>query len=291
MISRMMNRNFQKITQAIDVEVGKAIEIKKYVTDAWELARRPVLLAQEYNTWLVIVPTGIFMTPILVRNNMLRTTISIKGYTQTITSREKPDIKAEAKLPNLVTVEKMPEDFRVGLISMIPYQEASRLAGARFVGEVFSFANGKYKIEVTSIDMYGQNEFLVIKAGLRGSLNGTVYLKGIPYYDPATKNLFLKNLNYDLDSQNILLKTANWLLQGKFSKLMEQKLVFPIGGQITETHATIQNALSKNTLARGIVLDGTLHQITPDKVYLTPDHIYSVVFATGRATLRIEGML
>lgn len=57
MISRMMNRNFQKITQAIDQEVSTAIELKKYVTQAWELARRPVLLSEEYNTWLVLVPT------------------------------------------------------------------------------------------------------------------------------------------------------------------------------------------------------------------------------------------
>lgn len=199
-------------------------------------------------------------------------------------------MKAEVKLPNLVTVEKIPEDFRIGLISVIPYQEASRLAGAKFVGEKFSFANGKYVVEVTSIEMYGQNELLVIRAGLKGSLNGTIYLMGIPYYDPATKNLSLKNLDYDLDSQSILLKTANWLLQGKFSKLMEQRLVFPIGGQITEAHSTIQNALSKNTLARGIVLNGTLSTITPDKVYLTPDHIYSVVFASGRATLRVDGL-
>jgi len=159
------------------------------------------------------------------------------------------------------------------------------------VGEKFSFSNGRYTIEITDIDMYGQNEKLVIKAGLKGSLTGTIYLKGTPFYNPVTKNLSLKDLDYDLDTRSVILKTANWLMQGKFSKMMEQQLVFPVGGQITQAHSTIQSALTNNTLAKGVVLNGTLNEIMPDRVYLTPDHIYSVVFATGRASLRVEGLL
>jgi hypothetical protein len=291
MVSRTLNRNFEKITQAIDQQVGETIELKKYVRQAWELACQPILMSEEFSTWLLVVPTAVEMTPLLARNNIIRTSIGIRGYTQTVTSASKPESRGVSKIPNLQTVEKIPEEFRVGLISMIPYQEAARLATAKFVGEKFTFSNGRYTLEITSIDLYGQNEKLVIKAGLRGSLNGTIYLKGIPYYDPVTKNLSLKNLDYDLDTRSIMLKTANWLLQGKFSKMMEQQLVFPVGQQITDAHATIQSALTNNTLAKGIVLNGTLKDITPDRVYLTPEHIYSVVFATGRVSVRVDGLL
>ena len=291
MVSRTLNRNFAKITQAIDQQVGEAIELKKYARQAWDLACQPVEISREYNTWLVVVPTAVVMTPLLVRNNIIRTSMGIRGYTQTVTSPQKPEIKGDMRLPNLQTVEKIPEEFKVGLISMIPYKEASRLAAAQFVGEKFSFSNGRYTIEITDIDMYGQNEKLVIKAGLKGSLTGTIYLKGTPFYNPVTKNLSLKDLDYDLDTRSVILKTANWLMQGKFSKMMEQQLVFPVGGQITQAHSTIQSALTNNTLAKGVVLNGTLNEIMPDRVYLTPDHIYSVVFATGRASLRVEGLL
>jgi hypothetical protein len=291
MVSRTLSRNFEKIPQAIDEQVGNTIDLKKYVRQAWELARRPVELSKDYNTWLVIVPTGFVMTPLLVKNNIIRSTIGLRGYTQTITSATPPVIVPETQLPDLQIVEKIPNAFRVGLISRVSYQDAARLAKAEFVGKTFSFSNGRYTVEVTDIDLFGQNEHLIIKAALKGSMTGSIYLRGIPHYDPVSKNLSLKNLDYDLDTRNVILKTAGWLLQGKFSAMIERSFVFPMGEQINEAQSSVQNMLSHNNLAKGITLKGTLEELVPDRVYLTPDDIYSVVFAKGKVSLRIDGLL
>ncbi|WP_246439966.1 DUF4403 family protein [Rhabdobacter roseus] len=290
MVSRLLNRNSDKITQAIDEQVGKAIELRKYVQQAWDLAHNPVLMSEEYNTWLVVLPNQILMTPLLARSGVLRTSIGIKGYTQTITSSVKPLLKTDP-LPPLRVVEKIPAEFKVGLISLISYAEAARLAEANFVGKQFAFMDGRYAVEVTSIALFGQNEKLVIKAGLKGSLNGFIYLKGTPTYDPDTKMLSLHDLDYDLDTRNVIFKTANWLLQGKFARMMEKQMVFPLGEQMEEAKKGIQQTLSRRKLADGVELRGTLNEVLPDKVYLTPEHIYAVVFATGKVNIRIEGLL
>jgi len=257
---------------------------------AWQLAHKPVLLSKEFDTWLVVSPREIVMTPLLAKDNVLRSVIGIKGYTQTVTSVNKPVVPPIPKLPNLTIVNKVPENFRVGLISLISYEEAARLATARFSGEKFTFLGGQYHVEVTSIEMYGQNEKLVIKAGLKGSINGHIYLKGVPTYDPISQKLSFKGLDYDLDTKNTIFKTAGWLLQGQFSRMMENKMVFPVGDQISDARKTIQNALSNVKLIDGVLLKGTLTDILPDKVYLTPNHIYSVVFAQGKVNLRVDGL-
>ena len=290
MVSRLLNHNFEKITGLIDQQVAGSIEIKKYVEAAWTLARQPVLLSKEFDTWLVVTPTAIVMTPLMVSNNILRASIGIKAYTQTVTSAVKPAVKPAPRLPDLQIMDKVSSSFRLGLISLVSYEDAARLAAAQFSGQKFSFLNGKYTVEVTSIEMYGQNERLVIKAGLSGSMNGYIYLKGVPYYDPATQKLFLKDLDYDLDTKSTIIKTANWLLQGKFTKMMEREMVFPVGSQITEAKKSIQQTLSNYKVTDGVVLKGTLAEILPDKVYLTPKHIYSVVFAEGNVNLRVEGL-
>jgi hypothetical protein len=58
----------------------------------------------------------------------------------------------------------------------------------------FRFLGGQYNVEVTSVEMYGQNDRMVIKAGLKGNISGFIYLKGIPYYDPVTQQLSFKGL-------------------------------------------------------------------------------------------------
>ncbi|ACT93801.1 DUF4403 family protein [Dyadobacter fermentans] len=290
MVSRMLSKNFDKITDAIDQQVSSNLELKKNAEVAWNLARQPVMLAQEYDTWLVIVPTGVEMTPLLAKNNILRSVIGIKGYTQTVTSAMKPAVAPAQKLPDLRIVEKVQDDFKIGLISLVSYEDAARLATRQFAGEKFSFLGGQYHVEVTSIDMYGQNDRLVIKAGLKGSISGDIYLKGIPYYDPATQQLSLKGLDYDLDTRNTIVRTAGWLLQGQFSRMMEKKMIFPVGGQIADAKSTIQKTLANYKVTEGVVVKGILSDIVPDKVYLTPKHLYSVVFATGKVNLKVDGL-
>ena len=138
--------------------------------------------------------------------------------------------------------------------------------------------------------MYGQNDKLVIKANLKGSINGHIYLKGIPYYNPDTKILSLKDLDYDLDTKNTLIKTANWMFQGKFAAMMEKSMFFPVGEQIAGAQSSIQKMLDDYEVKKGIHIKGKLKSIVPDKVYLTPDHIYSVVFAEGKVALQVEGL-
>lgn len=290
MVSRLLNRNFVKISDAIDEQITSTIELKKYVEVAWNLARQPVLLSKEYDTWLMVQPTGVSMTPLMVRNNVLRSSIGIQAFTRTVTSESKPNLPVSTRLPELQIVDKVPANFRIGLISLISYEEASRLAFKNFSGKSFSFVKGQYTIQISGIEMYGQNEQLVIKASLTGSLTGNIYLKGVPYYDPATQMLSLKGLDYDLETRNTMIRTANWLLQGKFSKMMEAALVFPVGEQINTTKQMIQQLIKNYKVTEGVQLKGELTEVAPDKVYLTPKHLYSVVFAQGNMALRVEGL-
>lgn len=291
MVSRLLNKNFEKITRAIDEQVGKNIELKKYVQEAWDLARQPVLLSEEYDTWLVVVPTSVVMTPLVARNKLLYTTIGLKGYTQTVTSKTKPAATGSSKLPDLQIVDKVPESFRVGLISTITYQDAARLAESKLMGETFTFGGDRYAVQITGIEMYGQEDMLIIKAGLKGSINGDIYLRGIPHYDPQTRMLSLKHLDYDLDTRNVIFRTASWLLQSTFSRMIEKKMIFPVGDQIEEARKKIQHTLTHYQVTKGVELNGSLTDITPDRVYLTPRHIYAIVFATGKVNLKIEGLI
>lgn len=290
MVSRLLNRNFEKISSAIDEQINGTIDLKKYAEVAWNLARQPVLLSKEYDTWLVVQPSSVTMTPLLVNGNILRATIGVQAFTQTVTSVEKPTVPKASGLPQLQILDKVPGNFKIGLISLISYEEASRLASKNFSGKSYSFVKGQYTVQVTGIEMYGQNERLVIKVNLTGSMNGYIYLKGVPYYDPVTQMLSLKDLDYDLDTKNSIIRTANWLLQGKFSKMMENALVFPVGEQISSTRKIIQQLIKSYKVTDGIQLKGELSEIAPDRVYLTPKHLYSVVFAQGNVSLKVHGL-
>ena len=290
MISRILNRNSEKITDEIDKQVANGIELQKYAAEAWGLAQQPYLISQEYNTWLTLLPSAVIMTPLLAKNGVLSSTIGFKGYTQTITSESKPALGAVKKLPPLTIQNVVDDRFKVALISQVTYAEASRLASEQFKGKKFSFLAGKYNVAVTNLELYGQNHVMIIKVGLKGGINGDIYLKGIPKFDPDKKVLRLQQVDYDLDTKNSLVKTANWLFQGQFNKLLEKNMVFPLGDQIEETKSSLQSTLNNFKVTDGIKIKGQIENIVPDKVYLTPNHIIAVVFANGNVDLTVSGL-
>jgi len=289
-ISRQITQSLERFSKAIDDNIQQSVQIKPYVLQAWNLVREPRLLSEEYRTWLLVTPNDILMSPFKVAQGKISATLGIRGFTQTLTG-VKPIIKPVTNVPNLIVTTDMSEGFQIGLIGIVPYEEASKFASTQFVGKTFDFSNGKYKIEVTSIAIYGQNDKLVIQAGLKGSINGTIYLKGVPHYDAVTRMLSLKNVDYDLNTRSVLIQTANWLLQGRFAKQMEQQFVFPLGNQIDEAQKTIRQELTKRSIAKGISFGGHLDALEPDQVYLTPTSLVALVLAKGRIEVKIDGLL
>jgi hypothetical protein len=101
----------------------------------------------------------------------------------------------------------------------------------------------------------------------------------------------LKNVDYDLNTRSVLVQTANWLLQGRFAKQIEQQFVFPVGAQIEEAQKAIRQQLSTRKVAKGIDFGGRLDSLDPDQVYLTPTSLVALILAKGHVEIKIDGLL
>lgn len=285
----IIDRQQDRIAKELDEQVQGKLDVKKYVQQAWRTVQQPILLSEAYNTWLRLSPTEVLMTPLSGNGKQIKAQIGIKGYTETIVGN-KPDVTINNTLPPLQMVSNVPDSVTIGLSSAISHEYATKIASDQFLNKTFTFNDGKYQVTVKSIDLYGSGGNLVIQAGLTGSINGTVYLKGKPAYNPATQSLELQNLDYDLDTKNKLIKTANWLAKGKLLRSMQDAFKIPIGKQLTQARQLIGQNITNKSLAKGITLNGTLSDLAPADVYITPTSIVAVVLATGSVDVKVEGL-
>ena len=288
-VGRLIDKNLGTITKTIDQQVRRNVDLRTPVLKTWNTLREPYLISEKYRTYLQIVPKRILITPLRFEGRVIRATIGIEGYTLTTTGA-KPAISPAVSLPDLTVVSQVRDDFQIGLLSEASYPEAAKLAADEFVGKSFSFSDDRYHITITSMDMYGQNDNLIIKAGLKGTINGDVYLKGRPYYDAHDQTISLKNLEYDLDTRNVLQRSASWLLKGTFARTLEKQLTIPIGSQLADMQKLLQEQLKHKQIAKGIVVNGQIDEIKPDQVYLTPTALLAVVNARGRIDVQVEGL-
>lgn len=287
-IQKIIDRELPNVTQTIDSEV-ESFNIKPMVEKAWREIQAPFLVNEAYQAWLKVTPLEIMMTPLANKGRNVRLGLGIKANTETFLGT-KPGQSIMANLPPLKLVDKLDERFEVGMITQIPYGQAKKMAMEQTGGKTYSFQDGKYNITVQDLDIYGQNDFMVIAATLTGSLNGKVYLKGKPVFDPTTVLIKLTELDYDLETKNKLVKAADWLAHGKFIRIMEPHFSFPLSTQLNEARKLIQQNLAGNQLNKNISLQGNLDKLQPEKIQLTADGIQSVIVATGKIEIKVAGL-
>jgi len=289
LVSKAINSNLGTITQTLDKQVREKIDLKTPVLRAWNLIREPYSVSDEFRTWLLVVPRRVLITPLRFEQGEIRTTIGLEGHTLT-TVGAKPAVRPVTDLPDLTVVSIVEDDFRVGIIGEATYPEVAELAKKQLIGKSFSFREGAYSITLTDLDLYGQDDNLIIKAGISGSVTGDIYLRGQPYYDAQTRSVTLKNLTYDLDTRNLLQKAASWLLKSTLAKTIEKNMSFPVGDQIDAVKKSMQERLGNYPLAKGVTLTGKIDQVLPDQVYLTPTAMVAVVHANGKVNVRVQGL-
>ncbi len=289
LVKKALDSKQDGITQSLDQAVKDKIEVKKYVIDAWNSAIQPSLISEEYNTWLKISPLELQMTPVTCINNQITGQIGIKCYTETVTGA-KPTVNIVSNVPDLVNISKIPNQFQVGILSEISHEEALKVAKKMMLGQKFEFQEGKYAVTVKDMDIYGTENQLVIKTDLEGSLDGTIYFKGNPYFDEASKSIKLQNFDYDLKTKNLLAKAASWLMGGKLAKTMQASLEIPCAENIEMVSAELKNYMNKKTIMKGVVLNGQLNTLKPDKIFLTPTSIIARTMANGQLEIDVKGI-
>jgi hypothetical protein len=285
-VEKVLNEQLPSLAKLVDAEVKKNLNIKPVVQKAWEDVQKPFLVNPDYKAWLKIKPQEVVMTPLTTKGNNLKLTFGFKAITETVLGSQ-PNEDENTQLPPLKILSTVQEKFQVSLMSLASYDLLKKMASDQLLGKVFE--DGKRKIKITALDVYGQETKMVVAVGLQGAINGKIYLLGKPVFDAQTEELRFDDLEYSLETKNALVKAADWLAHGKFLKMMSPYLKVPVKDQMAEARRQIDLNLNK-VIMKGVTMKGKLDVIRPDQLRVTPQGIQTLVNATGTLGLVIQGL-
>lgn len=279
----------ERIAKMVDAQVEKNVDFKPQIVDALKKLTTPMEVSKEYNTWINFEPQSFYATQPNVANKQLKIGLGLKTYIETAIG-QKPVVATSKFEPEMYNVPKIADDFNINIVSFVTYPNAVKLLQQSLGGKVFEFQDGKRKVKIEQIDLWGNNGKLITALTLSGSINATVYLTGVPFYDPKTQQISLQQVNFELDTRNKLIKAANWLAHGTFTKMIENQAKFSIADQMKESMQKAQVYLNNYQISKGVFVKGKINDISPDKTYLTENAIVATVVAKGNMAIRIDGM-
>jgi len=282
-----LNRSKKTLSQTLDRYVNQQITLKPYLQEAWTALQDPILLDSIYRMWVKTTPTGIAMTPITTYNDVIRTKIAVECLND-VTFGEKPWFRENANLPNLRYIDDAPDEFQVRVATDVPFPEAERLAKNMMIGQVFE--SGKNKVKVEDIQLWGNNDKLVVNSKLSGSFNGNIYFIGRPEFNPQKNQIEVKDLDFHVDTRSFLMRSASWLFQGAIKNQMKKAMTFPLEENFNYLKSSVQSSLDRYEISPGVTLTGTLDSVTVENTRVTPTSLRVNLFSKGKVNVDVKGL-
>jgi len=282
-----LNRSKRTLSKTLDQFVSQQISIRPYVQEAWEAIQQPMLIDETYRMWSKTTPLSIGLTPITTYNNALQTKIAVECLND-VSFGEKPSFRENSSLPSLKYLDEAPDDFQMRFATEIPFPEAERMAKNMMVGMVFE--SGKKKVKVEDIQLWGNNDRVVVNTKLSGAFNGQIYFIGRPQFNALKNQIEVKDLDYHMDTKSYLLRSASWIFQGPIKKMMAQSMTFPLESQITEMKTAVQQSLTNYQIHPGVMLHGILDSVAVQDTRVTPKGIQVNLISTGKVNVDVKGL-
>lgn len=278
-----------QLAGAIDDQVKKLIDLKSEINKAWTELQQPILVSEEYNTWLLMHPDTLRLTPLKTIEEIIETTVVITAKPK-MSMGSKPTTTGEAPMPNFQYIDEAPtKEFSLYLGSEIPFEEAEAIAQKNMVGETYSY--GKRKVKVENIEMYGKGNKLAINTTLSGSYNGDVLLLGKPEYHERKNEIVLKDVDFDFSTQKVLMKTATWLFKGSLKNTIEENLNFHLTENLEAAQTAIEAELENFELGPGMKILGNLDELNVSHVYVSTTGIHVKVGLSGKLALEVKDFM
>ena len=165
--------------------------------------------------------------------------------------------------------------FALALEVRLPYSSLSNAVNTFLQGKRFEITEGfmNQHVIITTCNLQGGPAgTLIVGVRFAGSFTGTAYLTGKPVYNAATRKMELTNFNYDLKTNNFLLKGAKWLFNRIILEEIQKYTEFDLTPYYHRATLQLNDALKKQW-ANGIQLTGKVEQLTITGVQAQPQHL------------------
>jgi hypothetical protein len=260
------------------------LNLRPYIQQAWNKLNTVYQIPGA--GWFALHPKKLRMENISAKNDFLSINIGISATPAVSLTR--PDAPATA-VPNLTTANN-PGGFNIYLEAALQYDSLTTVLNSYMLHKRFDVSDGLLKnhivIEDTKVsgDTTGN---LLIKLDFSGSFKGTVTFFGKPSYDVAAKSIVVENMEYDLQTKNLLLKTAKWLFSSRITSELKKYATFSLASYY-DTATNVMNTWLNKEWTKGIRGSGAVSGLTLTAVHAQPQHLLIRSNCVGKLEVQVN---
>jgi hypothetical protein len=278
-LKKEVKKELEKLEKDIDKQI-ESINVKTQLSDVWRELNQPIPI--DKFGFLYLNPKAISMSQLDFENNRVKLNLNLK--IKPLVTTDQTDV-SETSLPNMVDYQTV-KGLDITLDIKSSYDSLSSFINQAFKGYEFEFK--KKKITVQQLEIFGTlNSKMVLKMTFDGAKKGTLYILAIPKLDAENQKILLDEVEFDVKTKSLLLKSAKWLFNDRIVEEIKKNAVFEIQSLVSDAKNSINTQLN-SSLTKGVFLNGKIKDIFIQELFLDAQNLILRTNFQGELKLKIE---
>ena len=277
-VKKEFRKSLNEVASEIDSQI-KETNIKKDVQVLWDKISGPIPLGDF--GYLYINPKKISLSNLNYKNDLAF--INFNLYAKPLFRSSLDSTFEFSKIPNLSAYKKE-DGFSIEFDIKENFDSLSVLINQQLKDSCIKINKHDFIFKECSI-FNASNKKIGIKISFSGKKKGSLFLVGTPHYNSTNKILSFPDLDFDIQTKNLLLKSAKWLLNKKVKEKMIAAAVFNLEEEIDNIKKQINTALNQEYMSK-ITLSGTINNIDIKQINLLENELF--IRAIGEGSLKVS---
>jgi hypothetical protein len=255
--------------------------VRQIAGRAWDALQAPIELKDDL--FLLINPRTATLSPLSGPDDAIRVVVGLVAKPKLVAGPAPP--ATALSLPALALTPVPPEKgFHIALESELSFEYLGNELTKKMGGRAYP-ANGE-TIIIENVMLYGAGNAVVVAVRIKGAVRGTIYLTGEPVYDESARSFALHRLEYTVETKQVLVKAADWLLHSRLKDSLADRTTWFVGDRIDAARDLLANSLNRK-LNQHVGISGNIRSLRPVSVGITKSSIKAVLVADGTAELNV----
>jgi hypothetical protein len=231
----------------------------------WRSLQRPIRFTD--SAYMIINPFAAQLGSVGRSGDSVVARLRLTAAPQVITGPQPNEFDLMRPIPRLELGGRVGRGARVLLEGSLAYPVGTALLRRAVVGRTVEQAGRR--LTVKDVELFGIGGGRVaLGVTLGGAVRGRIYFTGTPSLDLEKRELHVPDLEFDVGSENLLVRGLDWLKGGDMRDLLRARARVSEAELIGRLQTLAEQNVNR-TLTDGIVLSGTVKRAQATTVHAT----------------------
>ncbi len=274
------------IVAKIDGSVGGLVKLRPSIEKVWLDLQRPISINRKVvPVWLKTVGKNMSGRLVQSSKDTIAAEVSLETSIESVLDSASNALPG-TPLPPFHRTDSLNPGVHAFVKSTIPFDVMNRVV--RQITDTMTIRYGSHQARIRSSEVYGTPEGIAIGLSLAGDVRADVYLRGDVGFDSVTNQLRVTNFIFDINSEQSLIKAADWLTHGTIIDRIQPYLTLPMDNTFRVVPSLMTKGIEKGKLGRKIDVTWSKFNVRIYRHLVTQKNIQVILEVNGKAEVKLE---